>query len=428
MTEEEEARKVSPQSTGTYENAPSLESLKVIGLISGGKDSFYSLLHCMRNGHEIVALGNLYPPAPTPSSPSKQRADDDGAEEDLNSFMYQTVGHTVIPAYETLTGRPLYRQEIRGGAVQTASSYASPDGECADVSRQDETESLTILLERIMKAHPEANAVCSGAILSTYQRTRIESVALRLGLVPLAYLWQYTVVRPESQAALLLDMHDAGLDARIVKVASGGLDERNLWMRVSEPRGVAILENKLRKFGLDGDGSVIGEGGEYETIVVGGPDSLFAGRIEVHPDDITTVSEGGGTEWLKIKQFQVVTKDAVQDHSECSIPDVLDGTFKNVASQLTARDHASRKEQALPTSNGDLRIGSSNQEIEHHTFVSDSARGDNIEQQAQDVTTSIRVFLQTRKLLTTSIISSHIILPSMDSFALVNKVLYILHT
>lgn len=40
------------------------ESLNVIALISGGKDSFYSMLLCLQNGHRIVALGNLYPPTP----------------------------------------------------------------------------------------------------------------------------------------------------------------------------------------------------------------------------------------------------------------------------------------------------------------------------------------------------------------------------
>ena len=37
------------------------ESLNVIALISGGKDSFFSLLHCIENGHRIVALANLFP-------------------------------------------------------------------------------------------------------------------------------------------------------------------------------------------------------------------------------------------------------------------------------------------------------------------------------------------------------------------------------
>ena len=34
---------------------------KVIGLLSGGKDSCFNLLHCVANGHDIVALATLTP-------------------------------------------------------------------------------------------------------------------------------------------------------------------------------------------------------------------------------------------------------------------------------------------------------------------------------------------------------------------------------
>ena len=37
---------------------------------------------------------------------------------------------------------------------------------------------------------PQVTAVCCGAILSTYQRLRVESVCYRLGLASLSYLWQ----------------------------------------------------------------------------------------------------------------------------------------------------------------------------------------------------------------------------------------------
>jgi diphthine-ammonia ligase len=35
--------------------------MKVLGLVSGGKDSLFALLQCQRFGHEIVALANLLP-------------------------------------------------------------------------------------------------------------------------------------------------------------------------------------------------------------------------------------------------------------------------------------------------------------------------------------------------------------------------------
>ena len=36
--------------------------MKVIALCSGGKDSTYNMMECVRHGHEIVALINLRPP------------------------------------------------------------------------------------------------------------------------------------------------------------------------------------------------------------------------------------------------------------------------------------------------------------------------------------------------------------------------------
>lgn len=34
---------------------------KVLALVSGGKDSCYSMVQCVAAGHEIVALANLCP-------------------------------------------------------------------------------------------------------------------------------------------------------------------------------------------------------------------------------------------------------------------------------------------------------------------------------------------------------------------------------
>ena len=67
--------------------------------------------------------------------------------------------------------------------------------------------------------------VAVGAILSDYQRVRVESVCLRLGLTPLAYLWQ------RDQSELLQEMVLAGMESVLVKVACLGLDKRHLGKR-----------------------------------------------------------------------------------------------------------------------------------------------------------------------------------------------------
>ena len=36
--------------------------MRVVALVSGGKDSCYNMIQCVREGHAIVALANLHPP------------------------------------------------------------------------------------------------------------------------------------------------------------------------------------------------------------------------------------------------------------------------------------------------------------------------------------------------------------------------------
>ena len=38
-----------------------MESKQVVALLSGGKDSCYAMMKCIKHGHEIVALANLHP-------------------------------------------------------------------------------------------------------------------------------------------------------------------------------------------------------------------------------------------------------------------------------------------------------------------------------------------------------------------------------
>ncbi|ERS95514.1 hypothetical protein HMPREF1624_08030 [Sporothrix schenckii ATCC 58251] len=335
-------------------------ALNVIALISGGKDSFFSLLHCMAHGHRVVALANLHPPHTEDHAGGSSRngnangdADADADEEDLNSFMYQTVGHRVLPLYAAATGLPLYRQPILGRAVQSGREYHPNGGE-----DEDETESMTRLLCRVLADLPEANAVCAGALLSTYQRTRVESVAVRLGLASLAYLWQYPLLPAVSSSAddalsatsaaatdYLDDLAVAGFDARIVKVASGGLDDSLLWTNVASAAGRARLQRALQRLGLadDGPGSMLGEGGEYETLVVDGPRALFRqGSLSVADADRRVVHEGGGTSWLQIRTATVEPKEeptGPTNEPEASLvnvrqPGLLDARFAAVLARL----------------------------------------------------------------------------------------------
>lgn len=332
---------------------PKPPGLNVIALVSGGKDSLYSILHCIRNGHTVVALANLYP-KPGPGG--------DGDEEDTDSFMYQTIGHSVIPLYEVALGIPLYRGHIIGGAVDTSRVYRDRASTLSDEKQdqdqdhdqnQDETESLTPLLKRIMAKHPEANAVSAGAILSTYQRTRIENVAGRLGLTPLAWLWmcpalpapvqRKDVAGVSSDAGLLEDMAAVGCEARIIKVASGGLDEGVLWEDVSGP-GPSVrgkLVKAMKRFCAPEDirGAVLGEGGEYESLALDGPGFLWKKRIVIEEREGRTGE--GGVGFMRLKGAKCAVKDKEEGAGNVTPEDVrrpalLDGVFGEVLDGLLA--------------------------------------------------------------------------------------------
>ena len=81
------------------------EPLKVIALISGGKDSFFSLLHCIQNGHKVVALGNLYPAAEKPASGSERGSNhappNENDEHDLDESEAEGLATEFIPRYDS---------------------------------------------------------------------------------------------------------------------------------------------------------------------------------------------------------------------------------------------------------------------------------------------------------------------------------------
>ncbi|KAL7628640.1 hypothetical protein AAE478_000155 [Parahypoxylon ruwenzoriense] len=487
--------------------------LNVVALISGGKDSFYSILHCLANGHRVIALANLHPPPratsnkTTPStdgaetgdgtrltstatitaaatiqiSPSEKpaprqhrpppgiRADHDGGgggggevgdedETDLNSFMYQTVGHQVIPLYAQATGLPLFRRPILGTAVHHGISYQNPsddshrqqqlgeEGEAHEQDEEDETESLVPLLRAVLKAHPEVNALCTGAILSTYQRTRVESVALRLGLVPLGYLWQYpelplpanTTPQPSTNgddAQLLRDMGTAGLEARVVKVASAGLGEDFLWANVASEAWVARAQRALRRFGGGGKGAVLGEGGEFETLVVDGPLELFKGRIVVEDEDRRVVREGGGSAWLNIRQAKVEMKEDVAPRADglgVRIPGLLDLKFEGVLEALRGSGegelgHNVGLSQILPAppSLSSLKLrqipGSGVSQNWHFVGGGHGECSGGVENQTARIVQDIRQRLHGDHLPATAITNSVILLRRMADFPTVNK-------
>ena len=210
-------------------------------------------------GHRVVALANLLPA--------------DADVEELDSHCFQTVGHRAVASYGDLTGLPLFRRRLRGSSMRTDISYEVG----ADDTLGDEVEDLRALLAAVVDATPGVRAVTAGAILSDYQRLRVEAVCADLGLVSLAYMWR------QPQPRVLDLICGSGVDAVLVKVAAMGLDPaRHLGASLASLR--ATLLRVEREFGSH----CAGEGGEFETLVLDCP--LFRrGRLElVDPKVVVT--------------------------------------------------------------------------------------------------------------------------------------------
>lgn len=125
--------------------------MKVVALISGGKDSCFNMMQCISAGHEVVALANLEPSTHT----------------EIDSYMYQSVGHEAIELIAKSMQLPLYRKQTTGTSHHRDINYVPTEN--------DEVEDLYDLLE-LVKNELKIEAVSVGAILSDYQRTRVENV------------------------------------------------------------------------------------------------------------------------------------------------------------------------------------------------------------------------------------------------------------
>nr|XP_034189811.1 diphthine--ammonia ligase isoform X3 [Osmia lignaria] len=256
--------------------------MRVVALVSGGKDSCFNMMQCIAAGHDIVALANLYPVG----------------KDELDSFMFQTVGYQGVEYIAEAIGLPMYREPTFGRSRMQEKYYYPTEN--------DEVEDLFRLLSKV-KERENIEAVSSGAILSDYQRIRVENVCGRLGLVSLSYLWR------RDQDELLKEMIGSSVNAVLIKVAALGLEPRHLGKPISEMQ--SHLAKIKEKYGVN----ICGEGGEYETFTLDCPlfnKSIIIDEYEsvIHSNDniapvgylnfkkIHVQNKNGGVEGLSLQE------------------------------------------------------------------------------------------------------------------------------
>ncbi|KAG5860607.1 diphthamide synthase [Encephalitozoon hellem] len=244
--------------------------MRYLALASGGKDSLYAM-HCLgQEGHQAVGLLHM--------------RCGDGYQD---SFMYQTVGSEVIEMLGECLDIPVFIYHTRCRSINQSLEYNREEG--------DEVEDLYAAVSHI-KEKIEFEGVSSGAILSRYQKNRVENVCNRLSLECLSPLWEM------DQKMLLTEMISCGMDARIVKVASSILGRECINMSLDRIFDCLNAAQEEVNF--------CGEGGEYETIVLDCP--MFKKRISVDEYEVMSHPEEIGREgcvfYMRIVKTSLVEK------------------------------------------------------------------------------------------------------------------------
>ncbi len=200
-------------------------------LFSGGKDSSWALYRAMTSDRNVSHLVTVHP-----------------GEE---SYMYHVPATRLARLAAESIGLPLV--EVDPGGF---------DADAATDSGAQGDKELAPLEDTVADLDTEVGlaGVTAGAVESEYQTSRIRGMCDRLSLDLYAPLWGK---EPRGLAEAMLS---AGFEIRIIRVAARGLDES--WLgRTLDRDAVDELDTLNDEHGVH----VLGEGGEFETLVVDGP-------------------------------------------------------------------------------------------------------------------------------------------------------------
>ncbi len=221
--------------------------MRLAALYSGGKDSTFAMYLVKQMGHEVPYMVNILP-------------------KDSASWIFHTPNLNLIPLMA----------ESMGVELVTAISSGTEEGDMEGLR-----EALSGL---------DVEGVVAGAVWSDYQWDRMNLVCGDLGLKLIAPLWR------KDQDIIMREMIDSGIKAIIVGCYAEGLDESWLGRPINE-KALEDLNTVRDRYGI----SVIGEGGEYESLTLDSPMHMWPLEIVSSESDWT---KNSGT--LHVKEARLI--------------------------------------------------------------------------------------------------------------------------
>jgi len=211
--------------------------MRVAVLATGGKDSALALHKVLNEDYEIVYLVSMIP-----------------HREDSWMFHYPNI--RLVDLFAEAVEIPLVKAETSG-------------------IKEEEVEDLKHLIEKL-----DVKGIVSGAIASDYQKTRIEKICKQLTLECVMPLWH------RDPLEILNEILDLEFEVIITGVYAYGFNKDWLGRRI-DADAVHALTELCRQYGV----SIVGEGGEYETLVLDAP--FFKKRIKLVEAEKIWENQGG---------------------------------------------------------------------------------------------------------------------------------------
>ncbi len=199
--------------------------MKSAVLFSGGKDSCYSLF-CAMKKFDVKYLISMI-------------------SENPDSYMYHTPNIKFVESQSKAIGIPIIIKRTKG----------------------ERNKEVIDLKNQIEKIHDDIDCIVSGAIISEYQKNKIDDIAKEFNLISFSPLWK------ANQSKLLTDMVNSGFDIIITSVSADGLDESWLGRKI-DSKCIDDLIELNEKYD-----DVCGDSGSYDTFVLDGP--IFKKKIKI---------------------------------------------------------------------------------------------------------------------------------------------------